>query len=428
MPATETQIQCLKAWPRTCWVFKKVLSYNKKESHLLNLPPILFLIIMSELSDASAASLALTCKALLSFFSDYSIFRKVQLPSEQPRTFRDPEMSKPQVYQPARWEFLHFLERDLKGTWYLCSECFTLHPPRMYTSWMVPSFENRYYVRKPENRTCREGRQTLCSRPYYALAPTGIVDLCPCIKLTVGKKHQIEARLREHAWKIHANGRPAADFWWHECRQVYGNVQVELRIGLFLYDGTEVVDPASLGAHGTWILNWAPRIGHLGALLEYRLTFPSQSETESPRLLCPHRYLVKSIELMLKCRETHKKLGTFCESCRNCQFCQQCRTKVHDLRKLENINTYKNYGWILGAGGRFEESSTSTIGSLGLLSGSRRNMIGTKLVSYSFRVEKCLDGNLWPVHTVFPYARRQVPLDRSSPAPYKQRPHPDGDC
>ena len=243
VPATDTQIQCLNA---SC------LPDNKTDTHLLNLPPELFLMIVSELSDGSVVSLALTCKSLLSLLSNpFSVFRKVQLPSEQPHTFRTSEMSKPQVYQPARWEFLHALERDLKGTWYLCSECFTLHPPRMFSSWMVPSLENGYHVRNPERRTCRESRRTLCTVPHCNFAPTGIIDLCPCIKLTIGKKRQIVARLQEDARKTYANGRPAADFWWHECRQIYGNIQVELRIGLFLYDGTEAIAPGSPGAYGS---------------------------------------------------------------------------------------------------------------------------------------------------------------------------------
>ena len=148
--------------------------------------------------------------------------------------------------------------------------------------------------------------------------------------------------------------------------------------------------------------------------------------TESPRLLCPHRNLVRGIRRLLKCGKTHEKPGTFCKLCRSCQFCQHCRTKVHDLRKLEDIDTYKNYGWILRVGGRSEESSATTIGSLGLFSSSRRNMINMEMVAYSFRVEKCLDDNIWPLHTVFPYARRQIPLDGSSPSPYRNWPCPDG--
>lgn len=417
VPATKTQIRSLTA----CH-----LPDNEKDSYPLNLPPELFLIIVSELSDGSLVSLALSCKSLLSLLStSSSVFCKVQLPSEQPSTFRTPEMSKPQVYQPARWEFLHSLERDLNETWYLCSECFILHPRRMFSSWMVPSSENYYHVRHPERRTCQEWRRTSYTVPHYTFAPPGIIDLCPCIKLTIGKTRRIVAQLRENARKTHANDCcPTADFWWHECRQMYGNVQVELRIGFFLYDGTEVIVPGSQGAPGKWIFNWTPIKGDLGAVLEYRLTFPLQPnplqpKIESPRLLCPHRNLVKRIQRLLKCCEAHENPGTLCDFCRNIQFCQYCLTEVHDLRKLEKIETYANYGWILRAGGRFDESSATTIGLLGLLSGSRRNMINLKMQAYSFRVEKCLDGNLWPLHTVFPYARRQIALDGSPLVPYR---------
>ena len=418
LPATETQTRCLNAWRRTYSPPKE------RDSHLLNLPLDLLLIVVSELPDASVVSLALTCKSLLSRFSASSIFCKVRLPSEQPRTFRDLEMSKPEVYQPARWEFLHFLEKDSRGAWYLCSECFTLHPPKMFLSWMMSPLKSCSQFGKASSRTCRGWRQPLCSISHYASAPTGIVDLCPCIKLTIGKKRQIIARLREGK-KFHADGRPAADFWWHECRQIYGNVQMELRIGLFLYDGTKAIDPARPGAYGTWIFNWTPIKGALGVLLEYRLTFPLQSAEQSPRLLCPHRNLLKSIRRLSKCRQAQITPGKFCETCRKYQFCPHCRTKVHDLRKLDNIDTYKNYGWILRAAGRFDESSATTIGSLGLLSALRRNMVDMKLVTCSFRVEKCLDGNIWPAHTVFPYVRLHIPVDGYSPAPFWQLPCPD---
>lgn len=421
-PPTKTQTLYSTARRLTSWVYEDLLSHYRKDSQLENLPPDLLLLIVSMLPDASVASLALTCKSLLSLFPESSAFRGVQLPSEQPLDFQSPQMSKPQVYQFARWEFLRFLEKDLKGTWYLCSECFTLHPPHMLTRSMVLKSWNCYYDRNSENRTCRHWRKKLCAHHYPLFAPTGIVDLCPCVKLTVGKKRQIESRLREDAQEVHLNGRPAADFWWHECRQVYGDVQVELRIGLFLYDGTESIGYLNGRiALGAWIINDPPMKGQLGALLEYRLTFPSQYETGCPRFLCPHLDLVKSIKKMLICRENHRMPGKTCNLCDEVQFCQQCRTKVHDLCKLENIDTYKNHGWILrAAGGNSADSSATPIGALGLTSSSsfRRKMLNANMVSCTFRVEKCLDGNLWPMHTVFPFARRQLPLQRCTPIPW----------
>lgn len=107
----------------------------RKDSRLLALPPELILLIATELPDASKASLALTCRTLFSIVLDSEPFRGLQFPPEQPLEFQSTRMSKPQIYQPARWEFLRFLEKDLNGKWYLCSECLTLHPWQMFAEY-----------------------------------------------------------------------------------------------------------------------------------------------------------------------------------------------------------------------------------------------------------------------------------------------------
>jgi hypothetical protein len=179
---------------------------NKKDSYLLALPPESLLLIASELPDASRASLALTCRALLSISSNSTPFKGLQFPPEQPLEFQSTRMSKAQIYQPARWEFLRFWERDLNGKWYLCSECFTLHPPQMFAEYeksIVPWLKDYYKLKAFEFRSCRHGRKNLCAERNITFAPSGIVDLCPCIKMTIGKKRQIEARLRENVRKTH---------------------------------------------------------------------------------------------------------------------------------------------------------------------------------------------------------------------------------
>lgn len=89
-------------------------------------------------------------------------------------------------------------------------------------------------------QTCRQGRKTRYIRElgYF---PSGIVDLCPCIKLTIGRKRAIEAWLQEKEDKAQylGNQRPAAGFWWHTCRHTYGDIEIQVHIGIFLYDGTE---------------------------------------------------------------------------------------------------------------------------------------------------------------------------------------------
>lgn len=357
---------------------------NKKDSPLLALPPELLLLIASELPDASRASLALTCRALLSINSDSTLFRGLQFPPEQPLEFQSTRMSKAQIYQPARWEFLRFLERDLNGKWYLCSECFTLHPSQMFAEYqksIVPWLKGYYKLRGSDFRSCRHGRKNLCEQRNIAYAPSGIVDLCPCIKMTIGKKRQIEARLREDVRKTYGNDRPAADFWWHKCRHIYGDIELELQIGLFLYDGTESPRFTTRCATiKTNIFSMPPREGELGVLLEYRHTYPSTSLRTSPRLLCPHRNLDTAIQDLLRCRERHVRPGTVCAWCKSIQYCQYCRTKVLDLSKA----AYASAG----------------------------------ITCCYYRVERCLDNNVWPMQTVFPFARRQVPLQRSSPLPF----------
>ena len=374
--------QTKKLWSRGRGLLVSMFG-NKKDSPLLALPAELLLLIASELPDASRASLALTCRALLTISSDSTLFRRLQFPTEQPLEFQSTRMSKAQIYQPARWEFLRFLERDLKGKWYLCSECFTLHPRKMFAQYqksIVPWLKDYYKSKGSDFRSCRHGRKNLCSQRKISFAPSGIVDLCPCIKLTIGKKRQIEARLREGVRKTCSNGRPAADFWWHKCRHIYGDIEIELQIGLFLYDGKESNRfSVKCITTETNILSRPPRVGDLGVLLEYHHTYPSTSLTASPRLLCPHRNLDTANQDLLRCRERHVRPGTVCVWCKRIQYCQYCRTKVLDLSKTEDAST------------------------------------GTTCCSY--RVERCLDNNLWPMQTVFPFARRQVPLQRRSPFP-----------
>lgn len=355
---------------------------NQGMSRFPALPTEILVLIVSELPDASRASLALTCTRLLDIVSESKPFEAIALPAEQPSDFQSPRMSRAQVYHPARWEFLRSLERDLKGKWLLCSECFTLLPRRMFTEYkrsVVPWLKSYYASHDSDYRSCRPGRTQPDGENRIAWAPSGIVDLCPCIKLTMSKKRLIEASLRESA-QPSGHKHPAANFWWHECRHTYGDVEIEMRIGLFLYDGTETAKwRIRHWSNTTKIYAFTPEMGELGAIIEYRHTYPSRSQSSAPRLLCPHRNLHIAIQDSLRCRETHTEPGTVCLSCKNLQYCEQCRTKVLDLLKNEDTST--------------------------------------GMISCFYRVERCLDGRSWPMHTVFPFARRQIPLQRQSPWP-----------
>ncbi|KAI4212858.1 MAG: hypothetical protein L6R36_009474 [Xanthoria steineri] len=314
------------------------------------------------------------------------LFQAFLFPAQQPHDFWTRRMSKPGVYHPTRWEFLRLLERDRRGDdgdWLVCSECFTLHPKRMFAPYresIVPWLRHYYEARDSDSRTCRHGRG-LRSRP--AFNPSGIVELCPCVKMTMSKKRLMEAWLRQKQRRSKKPG-PAADFWWHECRHVYGTIEIETKIGLFLYDGTErrrYTDRCV--SVGTNISRRPPRVGELGVLLEYRHRYPSSSpeSNRSPRRLCPHHNLHGAIQELLRCGATHPKPGQVCLECGDIQYCLYCRTKVLDLRQSED----------------------TAIG----------------LVECSYRVERCLDGAEWPMHTMFPFARRQMPLLHFGPRRYE---------
>lgn len=356
----------------SCWR-NLVQLLSKEQSHsLLALPTEIIQLITSELPAASRASFSLTCKSLLALERDTKPFQAFTFPSEQPHDFHSTRMNKASNYQPARWDFLCFLERDLNGEWLLCSECFTLHPRRMFAEYrrsIVPWLEDYYTSNSSDFRGCRQGRRT---HAEHLIAPThsGIVDLCPCIKITMGQKRLIEDRLRE---KVRPKVSPAADFWWHECRHVYGAIEIDIKIRLFLYDGTE-------RRHfnhrcitlGSKVEHEPPLFGHLGVLFEYRHKYPSSPQYSSPRLLCPHRNLHITIQHLLQCRERHYWPGTVCRRCSELQNCTQCRTKIFDLKQTKDT--------------------------------------ATGIIDCSYRVERCLDSNLWPMHTIFPFARRQIPL------------------
>ena len=367
----------------TLWSRPRHFQISSEEpSLLLSLPTELLLIIITYLPDPSRASLALTCKTLLSFQSASLPFKVLSLPRDQPSTFRSPSMSKPSIYQPLRWEFLSLLERDLKGKWSQCSECFTLHPKRMFAAYekSIPSWLAKFYKTHASHyRSCRHGRSHLCRLKFTPFYPSGIVDLCPCIKLTFSKKLRIEAELADN---IQRQGRkstnPAAEHaWWHQCRHTYGAVEIDLRIKLFLYDGISASTIGPQHHNFTDIPMMEPKPGSLGAILEYRHTYPTGPSFSTPRLLCPHTDLQPAIEDLFLCRKLHRYPETKCFRCRyQIEQCDYCQTELSDFRPTDDVS----------AG----------------------------MTACSYRVVRCLDDHNWPMQTVFPFDRRQQPLSSRS--------------
>lgn len=63
-----------------------------------------------------------------------------------------------------------------------------------------------------------------------------MVDLCPCINLTVGAKRKREAELRSDPHDGENYGR-----WQHICRHTYGEFQLAIGVRTFLHQENGVL-------------------------------------------------------------------------------------------------------------------------------------------------------------------------------------------
>ncbi len=323
---------------------------------ILQLPGELILIIASELPICSQAALSLTCRALWLVLPIQ--FRKLRMPAEQPLNLRDPTMSKPQFYQPDRWDFLRLLERDMLKHWYLCSECIMLHPLQPSVGYKNSSQHQPESVIEETRAPFDEPR----SHKTGSHIAAGIIDLCPCMKLTASKRRKIIANLEEAAreeklwgcppWESINLSRPAyRPPWVHECRHIYDDVNVWTKIGVFLYrDG-----------------------GDLGIIQKYNFSYQTGSPNRSPRLSCPHQNLDEAIRELLRCRDVHPERFV-CVKCKDVQCCPDCGTKICELTR----NSGSNEVW----------------------------------TTCSFEVERRLDDKTWCYQTVFPFAKSRIPTER----------------
>lgn len=282
---------------------------------IITLPTELLLMIASTLPVSAQASSALTCKRL--FHTLCSTFVGLRLPREQPSNFREPSMSKPQCYQPERWKFLRLIERDHSKNWCICSDCFMLHPIYMFSDFeesLVPWLKKYYMSKGAESRTCRRAlAPSPSAEPQFSLC--GVVDLCPCVKLTPSAKRKIEAQIRadpEGKWR---RG------WWHGCRHAYGEVTLGIQLGQYLYRDCH----------------------ELGFVVNYWYTGPSDLSAHCPRLLCPHLSVEKVIQVLSKCYEWHSQEEQ-CTSCQDVQVCKDCYMIVTTFAKIsgvtESIDSY----------------------------------------------------------------------------------------
>lgn len=175
--------------------------FKQERAKIVQLPDELLLLIKSFLSLTSQACLTLTCRFFFIFTGAILDSREFDLSSME-------SIKKENVHgewligYSLRWELLCLLE---DARWLICPGCIKLHPANTFAS----------HSRATEFRTSRE-----C---FYGPG-TGIVEICPCIRLTFGDKLKLVAQLESSEKK--APGTENSESFWHECLAVRGTETV----------------------------------------------------------------------------------------------------------------------------------------------------------------------------------------------------------
>ncbi|KAL4780540.1 cohesin loading factor-domain-containing protein [Aspergillus varians] len=265
---------------------------SPRRCYLLELPTELLLEIMSHLSILPAACLALTCKRLFLISESTLDTKPLQFNRDFAPLFH--HYRNGHSFATTRWQLVKMLE-DTR--WRACSKCLKLHPRS--------AFPPRELRRRPEDRTCILG----------SLA--GVVDLCPCKKLTFHDKVELIEllKIRRNSTALLAMqfGGVEERFCWHSCAESYGSTQ--LKIEIF----PELDDEDELRIKTEYHLTTVP--GQLG-----------KEEHMTARFGCAHR----SVDLWLAgvCQTTICQVyENSCASCRRISICDSCNTLLKCSRQ-----------------------------------------------------------------------------------------------
>ncbi|CAG8135122.1 unnamed protein product [Penicillium salamii] len=282
-------------------VMMKLITWQPKQEkvqgpgrcYLMELPTELLLEIVSHLTVLPEAALALTNKRMFAISGEILFSKSLRFSRDFAPLFH--HYRNGHNFVTPRWSFLNLLENSRMK---LCSKCLKLHPR--------DAFSARELRRKPENRTCNIGELA------------GIVDLCPCKKLTFRDKLDLadHMRIRQvtlQALKLEFGGAVNDCYCWHTCTEQYG--PTELKTSLY------------------------PELDHNDQLVirtEYHLTTEigqvGKEEFMTPRFGCAHRSVdlwVSSVHQTTICR----LFDTFCSSCQRISVCSACNTTLKCPRK-----------------------------------------------------------------------------------------------
>ncbi|KAL2785662.1 cohesin loading factor-domain-containing protein [Aspergillus keveii] len=317
---------------------------SSRRCHLLELPTELLLEIISYLSVLSEACLALTCKRLFAISGAVLDAKPLRFNRDFAPLFH--HYRNGHSFATTRWQLVKILE---DSRWRACSKCLKLHPRSF--------FPPRELRRKSDDRTCNLG----------SLA--GVVDLCPCKKITFRDKIELVEllKVRKKSVAILASqfGNAVQErFCWHSCTENYGFTQMKIEIYPVL-DGDN-----QLRIRTEYHMTTNP--GRLG-----------KEDSMTARFGCAHR----SVDLWLSgvCQTTICQLyENRCASCRRISICNSCNAVLRCPRRQPSRID--------------EESGTAT---------------------YSFWTERCLGGASptpdlpWAAQRIHP-AEALVDLDNCS--------------
>jgi hypothetical protein len=262
--------------------------------YILELPTELVSLIAAHLDDSSAACLALTCKRLMGICGPALISDTLRFNKDFAPLFHHYKSS--QSFSTERWKFLERLE---DGRWLACSRCLKLHPRR--------AFPPKELKRYPNLRVCNLGDLG------------GVVDLCPCKKLTFHDKVELVNQLKERdiLTKMPSSifGSRAYDerFLWHSCTATYGTTEIKIDIypelneeGMLVIrtEYKMYVEPNRLGKHQ-----------HI-----------------TPRFGCAHRSMDLWLSSVCQTLYCHR-YDSFCSACKRISICSTCDTTLKCPRK-----------------------------------------------------------------------------------------------
>ncbi|PYH48243.1 uncharacterized protein BP01DRAFT_371812 [Aspergillus saccharolyticus JOP 1030-1] len=284
----------MNRWTRSQTNGKGRDSASSGRCFLLELPTELLLAIISHLSIIPEACLALTCKRLYAISGAILGAKSLHFSRDFAPLFH--HYRNGHNFVTPRWQLINLLE---DGRWRACSKCLKLH--------LRSSFPPRELRRKSDDRACNLG------------SSAGIVDLCPCKKLTFQDKTDLVQLLKTRQKSVNAlalrfgSGVRQERFCWHSCRENYGSTQLEIAIY------PELDQDDLLRIHTEYHMTTGT--GQLG-----------REESITPRFGCAHR----SVDLWLSsvCQTTVCRLyDSHCASCQRISVCNTCNSSLRCPRK-----------------------------------------------------------------------------------------------